>query len=106
MRSEKNSQLEWTLQQTDPNPFNLQKKIEYHLPIKSRITLEVYDKWGKKIRTLVDEEMLAGNHQVVWDCHNDDSQLVPRGIYLAMFYAEPENSSNTYRKRMKIFVLR
>jgi hypothetical protein len=53
---------EFKLYQNYPNPFNLSSTISFDLPIKSCITLKVFDILGKEITNLVIGEMLAGTH--------------------------------------------
>lgn len=42
LQSERNPQFEYSLLETDSNPFNLQKTIEYDLSVASEVSLEVY----------------------------------------------------------------
>jgi hypothetical protein len=49
-----------------PNPFNSQTTIEYGLPEAGRVRIDIYDLLGRKVETLVDGDMPAGRHQVVW----------------------------------------
>jgi hypothetical protein len=68
------------LQQNYPNPFNRQTTIAFELPQAQRAHLAVYDLLGKRVATLIDDELLAeGPHQVMFDARN-----LPSGIY---FYA-------------------
>ncbi|NGP88615.1 T9SS type A sorting domain-containing protein [Fodinibius halophilus] len=50
------------LSQNYPNPFNNQTLIEYILPQRSSVKLEVYDILGRKVRSLVDENKNEGIH--------------------------------------------
>jgi len=59
-----------------PNPFNSSTTIEYGLPEVGQVRIDIYDLLGRKVETLVDEEMQAGRHQVVWDAAGR-----PSGIY-------------------------
>ena len=36
---------------------------------------------GQRIRTLVETQQMQGIHHVVWDCRNDNGEIVTNGIY-------------------------
>jgi hypothetical protein len=50
-----------------PNPFNPTTKLSFALPVRSRLTLNVYDVTGRHVGTLVNGWQDAGAHQVVFD---------------------------------------
>ncbi len=69
-----------------PNPFNPNTTISLVIPHVSptgqaRITLHVYDINGRQVRTLVNGQMEAGEHQVVWDGTDDRGVPVASGVY-------------------------
>lgn len=68
---------EFMLSQNYPNPFNPSTKIKFTLPVQSNAVLEVFDILGRKIATLVSEELPAGQHIYEWDASRQSS-----GVYL------------------------
>jgi flagellar hook assembly protein FlgD len=46
------------------------------------VELSIYDITGGKIRTLVNRQMPAGFHQVVWQGRDDSGSSVASGVYL------------------------
>lgn len=50
-----------------PNPFNLTTKIVYHIPKTTKVKLEVFNMFGEKVRTLVNETKNAGDHEINFD---------------------------------------
>ena len=94
------------LLQSYPNPFNPTTTIKYELPAQSRVTLEIYNNLGQKIRTLVSESLPAGQHQVQWDGNNDHNQILATGLYLIKFTAVAEISHQSYQKTQKILFLK
>ncbi|MGB2869614.1 MAG: N-acetylmuramoyl-L-alanine amidase [Bacteroidota bacterium] len=58
---------EFRLEQNFPNPFNPETAISYQLSANSFVNLVIYDLLGRKIATLVEGQMNAGDHTVRWD---------------------------------------
>jgi hypothetical protein len=83
------------LAQNRPNPFNPRTEIEFSLPTRAEVSLQVYDLEGRLVKSLVASEMPAGNHRVIW--HGDDGQGTPvaSGIY---FYRLQTNEGSLVRK--------
>jgi uncharacterized protein YjiK len=52
----------------------------YHLSIAAHIQLKIFTLQGKRIKTLINETVKAGNYQCIWD-----AQRLPAGIYLFLF---------------------
>jgi hypothetical protein len=66
----------FVLHQNYPNPFNPTTMISYSLPIRSYVSIDIFDALGRHITTLVNEEKSAGNHEVQFNAKNLSS-----GIY-------------------------
>ena len=65
-----------------PNPFNPSTTITYSLPEAAHVRLYVININGQLVRTLVNAPCETGNHQIIWDGADDNSQLVTSGVYL------------------------
>ena len=50
-----------------PNPFNPETNIEFELEDAGKVKLTVYNIKGQKVAELIDEEMEAGKHSLVWN---------------------------------------
>lgn len=57
----------FSLSQNYPNPFNPSTTIEYGLPVDGYVRLEVFNAVGQRVAALVDGEMKAGVHRIVFD---------------------------------------
>jgi len=64
------------------------------------VSIKVYNIVGQLVRTLVDEEKLPGNYQLVWDGKDQSGEEVASGIY---FY---RLKSDEYVKTKKMILLR
>ena len=62
------------LEQNYPNPFNPATSIKFALPQTARVQLVIVDLYGRKIATLIDNEILAaGRYTRDWDARNHAS---------------------------------
>ncbi len=61
-----------------PNPFNGITNLDFSLPFKSVISLNVYDITGRLVSQVVNEQLFAGNYHISWDASE-----IPSGLYLA-----------------------
>jgi hypothetical protein len=66
----RSSTVRLALNQNHPNPFNPSTAIEFSIPERSHVTLEVYDAQGKRVVTLLNGVRNGGTHNVTWDGKN------------------------------------
>lgn len=69
------------LSQNYPNPFNPTTTIHYNLPVKSDVSLEIYNITGQKVKILINKKQPAGSYSVKWDGTNQSSKKVSSGMY-------------------------
>ncbi|MEE4311778.1 MAG: SdrD B-like domain-containing protein [candidate division KSB1 bacterium] len=93
---------DYALSQNYPNPFNPETKIDYQLPEISRVTMKVYNILGQHVITLVDQQMEAGYHHIVWNGRNQFGSQVGSGIYLYSIEAVSVDSGKRYRALKKM----
>jgi hypothetical protein len=65
-----------TLKQNYPNPSNTATTICFSVPNREKVTLKIFDLLGNEIATLLDEEISAGEHRIVFELKN-----LPTGVY-------------------------
>jgi hypothetical protein len=71
-----------SLAQNYPNPFNPQTTIAFSLKENAHVSLKVYNVAGQLVRTLVNENRVAGVYtDVQWDGRSDSGSLVSSGVY-------------------------
>jgi|GEM_PF-7061946 len=68
--------IDFRLQQNFPNPFNHQTVIPFFLNKPGQATLKIYNLLGECIATLLDDELSAGEHRIVWHARQNVS-----GVY-------------------------
>ncbi|NQU67069.1 MAG: T9SS type A sorting domain-containing protein [Candidatus Marinimicrobia bacterium] len=67
---------DYILHSAYPNPFNPVTAISYELPEAALVSLRIYDMNGREVSELVNGELSAGYHRLVWDASYQAS-----GIY-------------------------
>jgi len=76
------------LSQNYPNPFNPVTTIEYSLPRRSSVKIDVFNLLGQKVRTLVDREESAGTYSIAWDGTSSTGETVSTGVYFYRFQTD------------------
>ncbi len=69
------------LQQNYPNPFNAGTQIRFGLAAPGHVGLRVYNMLGQLVKTLVDEDLPAGEHQVLWGGVDEQGRPLASGVY-------------------------
>ncbi|GAB4337063.1 MAG: hypothetical protein Kow0037_19300 [Calditrichia bacterium] len=65
-----------------PNPFNPVTEIKFSIPEPDKVTLEIYNILGQRIKKLINKIPYdAGNHSITWDATNEFGQTVSSGVY-------------------------
>jgi hypothetical protein len=73
---------DYALYQNYPNPFNPVTNIRFDLPKNDKVMLKIYNILGQEVKTLINDELPAGVHSVLWDGTNDFGIKVSSGIYI------------------------
>ncbi|UCE17172.1 MAG: FG-GAP repeat protein [Gemmatimonadota bacterium] len=82
--------VEYSLAQNYPNPFNPVTSIAFGLPEDAKVTFTVYNVLGQEVTELVNGDLEAGYHTIVWDAHTMAS-----GVY---FYRIEANDFTAIRR--------
>lgn len=77
-----NNSLKFSFSQNYPNPFNPITTITFTLPLKSSVTLEVFDSLGQKVAKIYSGEMLPGTYSRQWNAEG-----LPSGEYFLRLQA-------------------
>ncbi len=72
-----------------PNPFNPRTEISFALAHSGQTRLSIFDVRGMLIRRLLDEDLPAGPHTVVWDGTDQSGQAASSGTYLYRLESGP-----------------
>ena len=72
---------EYILIQNYPNPFNPNTKIDFFIPKKNNININIYSIKGDKVKNLFTGDIKTGYHSINWDGKNDNGNELPSGVY-------------------------
>ncbi len=78
---------QYGLLQNYPNPFNPQTTIEFGLPARGAVRLEVFDALGQRVGVLLDGTLAEGRHTVQWDGRDQLGRPLGSGIYFYRLYS-------------------
>ena len=90
---------ELKLLQNYPNPFNPGTWISFIVPRLSNVRLEIYDLFGRKVRTLMKVQFSAGSHEIEWNGLDDNGKSVGSGIYV---FVLSDGALSISRKMIKL----
>jgi hypothetical protein len=90
---------DFVVRQNYPNPFNPSTTIEYSLPASANVKITVYNLLGELVSTLVNTNVNAGTHRVVWDASRFTS-----GTYFYEINANCSNGKNYTQIKKMIFM--
>ncbi len=91
----------FALMQNYPNPFNPSTTIAFALPVQSRVSIAIYNVIGQRVAELVNGELDAGYHAVVWNA------AAASGVYFCrMEAASSVTPGRQFQQTMKVIVVR
>ena len=73
---------EFSLDKAYPNPFNPTTTLSFAIPVDSEVSISVYNLQGREVVSLVNGNMDAGYHSVVWNADSHSS-----GVYFVKMVA-------------------
>ena len=85
----------FVLEQNYPNPFNPITTIEYLLPVRANVLLQVFDPLGRLTLTLVSKAQTAGKHKIQFD-----GSKLASGLYIVKL------SAGTFTSTRKILLVK
>lgn len=83
-----------------PNPFSKNTLINFYTQKREKISIELFDLQGRKIKTLVDGILDAGSHQV-----NLEKENLPAGLYHVRLEASDYHHPEIFKQVMKTVIV-
>ena len=85
--------VKFTLNQNYPNPFNPSTVISFEISNIQKVSLKVYDNQGRFVRSLLNNTMHVGRHEISWDGRNNQGESVSAGVYYYMLQTASFNQT-------------
>ncbi|MEN3039230.1 MAG: hypothetical protein ABDI07_08805 [Candidatus Kryptonium sp.] len=83
------------------DPFKQNTKIKYNLLKPATVSIYIYDREGRKIKTIAENlNLTAGNQSHGWKGDNDQGEFQTAGIYIG---AVAVKGNKTYKTTVEIF---
>lgn len=83
------------LAQNFPNPFNATTVISFDIGRAGRVTLDIHDPAGRRIRRLLDATLARNNYTAYWDGTNERGESVSSGVYFYILRTETADEART-----------
>ena len=83
-----------------PNPFNPTTKINFSIEQDKQVELTIYNLKGQKVKQLINDQLPAGQHEIIWNGKDDNGKQAASGIY---FY---KMKSGDYQQSKKMLLLK
>jgi hypothetical protein len=83
--------------QNYPNPFNPSTVIYYQVPVRSLITIKIFDILGRETAVLVDGIKQEGSYDAIFNASG-----LASGVYFSRFTATPQNGAQPFTQIMKL----
>jgi hypothetical protein len=92
---------DFAVSQNYPNPFNPLTRIDYQIPVDSKVLMEVYNIAGQKVSELVNQEQSAGYYSVDFGASKLSS-----GVYIYRIIASDKVTGNNFSSIKKMMLLK
>jgi len=84
--------LEFRVLDAEPNPFSDRTRLRFVLDEPGDVSVEVFDVRGRRVRTLIDEALPAGERNLAWDGRDDAARSAASGVYFVRLRAGGEEA--------------
>lgn len=82
-----------SLLKISPNPVVDKAFISFTLSESQWISVEISNLMGITVKTLIDNQATAGDHQLIWDRNNDAGKMVAPGFYFCTLHSGNQSST-------------
>jgi enediyne biosynthesis protein E4 len=66
-----------------PNPFNPETVLRFSVGVEGPVVIDLYNALGQRVRRLLEDDVMAGEHAVHWDGADEDGHPMATGVYIS-----------------------
>lgn len=77
-----NWENEAILEQNYPNPFTNSTRIDFKTQKEGSVLIDIYNLAGQKVKTLLDQNLLAGRYSLLWRAYGINELPLETGVYI------------------------
>jgi hypothetical protein len=88
-----------TLRSVSPNPFGPATRISFSVASREKVRLAIYDVHGRAVKTLINQAVEPGLHEVTWNGLDASGREIGPGIY---FFTLADGENIVTRKIVKL----
>lgn len=85
--------MNFKVEQNFPNPFNPSTTIRYSISQDAKVKIIIFNTNGEQITTLVNEQLSAGEHEIIWNGTNSSGTRVPTGVYFYQLFTNQKSET-------------
>ncbi|MEO0006771.1 MAG: hypothetical protein RJA20_967 [Bacteroidota bacterium] len=82
-----------SIQSVTPNPFSDEAILRYYLTSGARVQAQVYDRTGRVVRLLSDQQQESGPQQLRWDGRDEDGRRLAAGVYFCRISTDGQRAT-------------
>ncbi|MFH0733734.1 MAG: T9SS type A sorting domain-containing protein [bacterium] len=94
----------FNLSQNYPNPFNPSTTISFNLPVNADVKLTVFNVLGEQIQVLLNQNMSAGTHNVVFNAKSLKHKDLTSGMYMYTLKAIANNGKEFLQTKKMLLI--
>ena len=87
---------EFSVSNAYPNPFNPTVSIDFSIPEKTDVNIQVFDLLGRNVFTHQQDFILPGKYRFQWNARDNNGNNVASGIYIVAI----QHQQNIYKQKI------
>jgi len=96
----------FALERNYPNPFNNSTRIPFTLNRSGHVSLTVWNMLGQRVATVIDGQLSAGRHEVIWNTNSGQHGYATSGVYYCRLTVADGSGASMFQATSKLLYLK